>query len=123
MFDSMIPWTVTHQAPLSWNSPSKDTRVGCHFLLQGIFPAQGSNLGLLHCRQILHHLSHENILRKNIFFKKVFPECVTILLLFYGLVFWPRGMAPQPGIESAYPALEGEVLTTGPPGKSPECLA
>jgi len=31
--------------------------VGCHFLLQGIFPTQGSNLGLLHCRQILYHLS------------------------------------------------------------------
>ena len=29
----------------------------CHFLLQGIFPTQGSNLGLLHCRQILYHLS------------------------------------------------------------------
>ena len=27
--------------------------MGCHFLLQGIFPPQGSNLGLLHCRQIL----------------------------------------------------------------------
>ena len=28
---------------------------GCHFLLQGIFPIQGSNLGLLHCRWILYH--------------------------------------------------------------------
>ena len=34
-----------------------NTGVGCHFLLQGIFPSQGSNLGLLHCRQILYHLS------------------------------------------------------------------
>ena len=31
---------------------------GCHFLLQGIFPTQGSNSGLLHCRQTLYHLSH-----------------------------------------------------------------
>ena len=31
----------------------------CHSLLQGIFPTQGSNLGLLHCREILYHLSHE----------------------------------------------------------------
>ena len=31
----------------------------CHFLLQGIFPTQGSNLGLPHCRQILYHLSHQ----------------------------------------------------------------
>ena len=33
--------------------------MGCHALLQGIFPTQGSNLGLLHCRQILYHLSHK----------------------------------------------------------------
>ena len=32
--------------------------VSCHSLLQGIFPSQGSNLGLLHCRQILYHLSY-----------------------------------------------------------------
>ena len=31
--------------------------MGCHFLLQGIFPTQGSNPGLLHCRQMLYHLS------------------------------------------------------------------
>ena len=33
--------------------------MGCHFLLQGIFPTQGSNLGLPHCRQILYHLSYQ----------------------------------------------------------------
>ena len=31
-----------------WDSPDKNTGVGCHFLLQGIFPTQGSNPGLLH---------------------------------------------------------------------------
>ena len=40
-----------------WNSPGKNTGVGCHSLLQGIFPTQEQNLGLLHCRQILHLLS------------------------------------------------------------------
>ena len=45
--------------PYPWDSPGKTTGVGCHFLLQGIFPIQGSNLGLLHCRQILYHLSHQ----------------------------------------------------------------
>ena len=39
--------------------PGKNTRVGCHFLLQGIFPTQESNPGLLHYRQILYRLSHE----------------------------------------------------------------
>ena len=39
-------WTVTQQAPLSWDSPGKNTGVGCHALLQGIFPTQGLNLSL-----------------------------------------------------------------------------
>ena len=33
--------------------------MGCHFLLHGIFPTEGLNLGLLHCRQTLYHLSHQ----------------------------------------------------------------
>ena len=36
-----------------WDSPGKNTGVGCHFLLQGIFPTQGSNPRLPHCRQTL----------------------------------------------------------------------
>ena len=32
------PWAVTHQTPLSWDFPGKTIGVGCHFLLQGIFP-------------------------------------------------------------------------------------
>ena len=38
--------------------PDKSTGVGCHFLLQGIFPTQGSNPGLPHCGQILSPLTH-----------------------------------------------------------------
>ena len=41
-----------------WNFSGKSTGVGCHFLLQWIFLTQGSNLGLLHCRLTLYHLSH-----------------------------------------------------------------
>ena len=41
-----------------WVSPGKNTGVGCHFLLQRIFPTQRLNPGLLLCRQILYHLSH-----------------------------------------------------------------
>ena len=37
-----------------WDSSGKNTGVGCHFLLQGIFPPQGSNPQLLHCRRILY---------------------------------------------------------------------
>ena len=36
-----------------WDSPGKSTGVGCHFLLQGIFPTQGSNPGLPHCRLVV----------------------------------------------------------------------
>ena len=42
-----------------WDFPGKGTGVGCHFLLQGIFPTQESNPGLLHCRQILYRLSYK----------------------------------------------------------------
>ena len=42
-----------------WDSPGQNTRVGCHFLLQGIFQTQGSNPDLLHCRQIVYCLSHQ----------------------------------------------------------------
>ena len=42
-----------------WNSLSKNTGVGSHSLLQGIFPIQGSNPGFPHGRQILYHLSHQ----------------------------------------------------------------
>ena len=42
-----------------WNSPGQNTGVGSLSLLQGIFPAQGSNPGLLHCIGILYQLSHK----------------------------------------------------------------
>ena len=42
-----------------WNSPGKNLGVGSHSLLQEIFLTQGSDPGLLHCRQILYHLSHQ----------------------------------------------------------------
>ena len=55
----VTPWTAAHPTHLSWDFPSKNTGVGGHSLLQGIFPTQGSNLGLLPCREILYHLSHQ----------------------------------------------------------------
>ena len=39
----MTPWTVAHQLFSLLNSPGRNTGVGCHSLLQGIFPAQGTN--------------------------------------------------------------------------------
>ena len=57
-----VLWTIAHQAPLSMDSPGKNTGVGCHSLLQGIFPTQGLNPGLLHCQRILYHLSYQGSL-------------------------------------------------------------
>ena len=45
-----------------WNLPGKNTTVGCLSFLQGMFWTQGSNLGLLHCRRILYHLSYQGSL-------------------------------------------------------------
>ena len=57
----VTPQTVARQAPLSMGFPGKNTGVGCPALLQGIFPNQGSNLGLLHLlhfRNIFDPLNH-----------------------------------------------------------------
>ena len=55
MSDSLRP-----NGPYSpWNSPGQSIGVGSHSLLQGIFPTQGLNPGLPHCRQILYQLSHQ----------------------------------------------------------------
>ena len=52
--DCRLPGSSVHG-----DSPGKDTRVGCRACLQGIFPTQGSNPGLPHCKWILYHLSHQ----------------------------------------------------------------
>jgi len=49
------PWTVPAKPLCPWDFPGKNTGVGSHSLLQEIFPIQGSNPGLLHCRHILYH--------------------------------------------------------------------
>ena len=46
--------------------PGKNTGVGCHLLLQGIFPTQGSNPSLLHCRQSVYRRSYKGTLEKSI---------------------------------------------------------
>ena len=55
MSDSLQP----HELFSPWNSPGQNTGVGSLSLLQGIFPTQGSNPGLLYYRQIFYQLSHK----------------------------------------------------------------
>ena len=54
-------------SPVHGDSPGKTTGVGCYSLLQGIFLTQGSNPGLLHCRGVIYHLSHQE--RAHVFLK------------------------------------------------------
>ena len=74
----VTPWTVAHQAPPSVGSPGKNTGVGCHFLLQGIFPTLASNPGLLHYKQMLYPLSHQGSprRRKERWISAIWTECI-----------------------------------------------
>ena len=57
---SVMPNSVQPRGLYSpWNSPGQNTAVGSLSLLQGIFPTQGSNPGLLDCRLIPYQLSHK----------------------------------------------------------------
>ena len=55
----MSNFLLPHGLYSTWNSPSQNTRVGSLSLPQGIFPIQGLNPGLLHCKRILYQLSYE----------------------------------------------------------------
>ena len=61
----VTPWIFS-----PWNSPGQNTGVGGCSLLQGIFPTQGSNPGLRHCRRILYQLSHQGRLQDTIYIQK-----------------------------------------------------
>ena len=99
MFNSLWPHEAC-QVPLPMELSRQEYLSGCHFLLQGIFPTQGLNLGLLHCRWILYHLSHiVNISQKHWKLFSVKKENLiptqlpkaTIWFLYFGFFFffWP----------------------------------
>ena len=58
-----------------WNSPGQNTGVGNLSLLQEIFPTQGSNSGLMHCRRILYQVSHKGSPRKLSFEDLILLNC------------------------------------------------
>ena len=68
-----IPWTVAQQSPLSIGLSSKNSGVGCHFLLQGIFPTQGSNLNLLNWQADSLSLSHQVLIEYLDGFSGLYP--------------------------------------------------
>ena len=61
-------WAQGYSLPVSsiHGTPGKNAGVGSHSLFQGIFPIQGPKVGLLYCRQILYHLSHQGSQRKGL---------------------------------------------------------
>ena len=70
------------------DSPSKHTRVGCHAFLQEIFPTQGLNPGLLHCRWILYCLSYQGSTR-SLEFYLVFRSCIKFFEMVLFLMVLP----------------------------------
>ena len=58
-----------------WHSPGQNTGVGSLYFLQGIFPTQGSNPGLLHCRWILYQLSCQG--------SSIHLQCINIIYMVY----------------------------------------
>ena len=73
--DCNLPGSSVHR-----NSPGKNTGVGCHAFLQGIFPTQGSNPGLPHFRRILYHLSHQGRPKGLKLSLKQNPEALTYVI-------------------------------------------
>ena len=94
-----------------WNASGKNTGVGCHSLLQGIFLIQGSNPGLRHCRQILYHLSHFNESEETRSMEFSRPE------YWSGQLFPSPENLPNPGIEPRSPALQVDSLPSESLGK------
>ena len=83
-----------------WNSPGQNTGVGSLSLLQGIFPTQGSNPDLSHCRQILYQLSHQG-------------NPWTLEWVAYPF----SSGSSRPGIEPRSPALQADSLPAELSGK------
>ena len=96
MSDSLRP----HGLNSPWSSPGQNTGVGSISFLQGIFPIQGSNPRLPHCRWILYQLSHQGSPR--ILERIAIPS---------------PGDLPDPGMKPGSPALQADSLPAEPPGK------
>ena len=79
-----------------WNSPGQNTGVGSLSFLQGIFPTQGSNPCLLHCRQILYQLSHKR------------SPCVCSVAQSFPTLYGPMGCNP-PG-SSVHGIFQARIL-------------
>ena len=88
-------------SPVHGGSSGNNTRVGCHALLEGIFPTRGSSPGLPHCRQILYQLNHQGS-----------PRTLTwVAYSFSRGISWPRN-------QTRVSCIAGKFFTAELPGKS-----
>ena len=83
LFKSFVTlWTLgPARALCSWDFPGKNAAVNFHSLLQGIFPTQGLNPGLPHCRQMLYRLSYVGRFYPQITFNFLYKKCSVLCLL------------------------------------------
>ena len=84
-----------------WDSPGKSIAVGCHSLLQGIFPTQGLNLSLLHCRQIFYHWATREAQNHKYWLPITIP--------FYNQFSPCPSLPPCPRLPSLLPSREGDL--------------
>ena len=114
------------------DSPGRNTGVGCHALLQGIFPTQESNPHLLHYRQFVYHLSHQG--SSDYIYMGLYIYSGLYILFHWdscldhwkGFFFLLRFIDPHPvscripkqGLNPCLQQWKCEVLTTGPIGNS-----
>ena len=127
MFDSSRP----HGLYGPWDSPGQNTGMGRFSLLQGVFPTQGLNPGLPHCRWILYQLSHKGspMLVSHSCLTLYDPSLWTIVPqaplsmefsrqeYWSGQPFLSPGDLRNPGIEPRSFALQANSLPSEPPGK------
>ena len=114
------PWTVAYQAPPSMGFSSQEYGVGCHFLLQRIFPTQGSNPGLLHCRQMLYCLSHQGSQRTKPNYQQYIHILGSSFLTLHAAIPWKEGV--HVWFAAAAAKSSQSCLTVRPPGLQPTRL-
>ena len=108
----VTPLTIACQAPLSMGFSGKNTGVGCHALLQGIFLTQGWNLGLPNCRQVLYHLSHTPTPKDSPSFSSLaqFISLESSLLSVCAIFF--SSLIEFPAVTSPVPSYEQVMMTS-----------
>ena len=120
--DSLQPsgWKPTRLL-CPWNSSGKNTAVGSHSLSKAIFSTQGPNLGLLHCRKMLFHLSHQGSPFNYNFIPSTLCVCVCVCVC----VFWQKWRLKKyrtKWVKSTGPILTVLVMCKSPTLSNPQFL-